>query len=208
MESFEDFTRQRQDALLVPLAQDAQMGIGQLEIFELKGQSFTGTQTVEQHQAHQGEIAKGPKAAPELGDLMGRKRHDDAPGLPEAQTQGYGAAGPAIAERRSGRVGRLEVGLAGGNLVSIYALPFSPPQLGGRSMNLKIVSERWTDNGQRLVLTVSGRPSRDYRLELVNGDLLASVEGATREGPAGLIVHIPAGPTDEYVDHQITFALR
>jgi hypothetical protein len=89
-----------------------------------------------------------------------------------------------------------------------YALPFSPPQLAGRSMNLKIVSERWTDNGRRLVLTVSGRPSRDYRLELVNGDLLASVEGATREGPAGLIVHIPAGPADEYVDHQIAFALR
>jgi hypothetical protein len=75
-------------------------------------------------------------------------------------------------------------------------------------MNLKIVSERWTDNGRRLVLTVSGRPSRDYRLELVNGDLLASVEGATREGPAGLIVHIPTGPTDEYVDHQIAFTLR
>lgn len=89
-----------------------------------------------------------------------------------------------------------------------YALPFSPPQLGERSTNLKIVSESWTDNARKLVLTVSGRPSREYRLELVNGDLLASVEGATREGPAGLTVHIPAGPTDEYVNHQIAFALR
>jgi glycogen debranching enzyme len=89
-----------------------------------------------------------------------------------------------------------------------YALPYSPPQLAGRSMHLKIVSERWTDDGRQLVLTVSGRPSRDYRLELINGDLLASVEGATREGPSGLIVHIPASPTDEYVDHQISFALR
>jgi hypothetical protein len=43
---------------------------------------------------------------------------------------------------------------------------------------------------------------------LINGDLLASVEGATREGPSGLIVHIPAGPADEYVDRQISFALR
>jgi glycogen debranching enzyme len=89
-----------------------------------------------------------------------------------------------------------------------YALPFSPPRLAERSMNLKIVSEHWTDNGRRLMLTVAGRPSRDYRLELVNGDLLAGVEGATREGPAGLIVHIPAGPTDAYVDQRIAFALR
>ena len=89
-----------------------------------------------------------------------------------------------------------------------YALPFSPPQLAERSVSLKIVAEHWTDNGRQLVLTVSGRPSRDYRLELVNGDLLASLEGATREGPAGLIVHIPASPTDDYVDHQIVFALR
>jgi len=89
-----------------------------------------------------------------------------------------------------------------------YALPFSPPQLAERSTNLKIVSEHWTDSGRQLVPTVSGRPSRDYRLELVNGDLLASVQGATREGPAGLIVHIPASPTDDYVDHRITFILR
>ena len=89
-----------------------------------------------------------------------------------------------------------------------YALPFSPPQLAERSMNLKIVSERWTGNGRQLVLTVSGRPARDYRLELVNSDLLATVEGAVRDGSAGLIVRLPARPTDEYVDHQITFALR
>ena len=89
-----------------------------------------------------------------------------------------------------------------------YALPFSPPQLAERSLNLKIVSEHWTDDGRQLVLTVSGRPSREYRLDLINGDLLASVAGATREGPAGLIVHIPAGPTDDYIDHQITFSLK
>ncbi|MGA2741729.1 MAG: hypothetical protein ABSG65_30365 [Bryobacteraceae bacterium] len=89
-----------------------------------------------------------------------------------------------------------------------YALPFSPPQLAERSTSLKIVSEHWTDNGRQLELTVSGRPSRDYKLELVNADLLASVQGATREGPSALLVHIPAGPSDGYIDHQITFALR
>jgi hypothetical protein len=34
------------------------------------------------------------------------------------------------------------------------------------------------------------------------------VEGAVRDGAAGLTVQIPAGPTDEYVDRQIVFALR
>jgi glycogen debranching enzyme len=89
-----------------------------------------------------------------------------------------------------------------------YALPFSPPQLAERSMNLKIVAEHWTGDGRRLTLTVSGRPSHAYRLVLVNPDLLASVEGAVRDGAAGLTVQIPAGPTDEYVDRQIVFALR
>lgn len=89
-----------------------------------------------------------------------------------------------------------------------YVVPFSPPQLGGRSMNLKIVSERWTDNAHQLVLTVSGRAAHQYRLELVNGDLVASVEGATREGTAGLAVRMPAGSADEYVDHEVTFRLR
>src|SRR5208282_1162093 len=67
-----------------------------------------------------------------------------------------------------------------------YALPFLPPQLAERSMSLKVVSESWTGGGRQLVLTVSGRASHDYRLELVNGDLLANVTGATREGSSGL----------------------
>jgi hypothetical protein len=40
-----------------------------------------GSGRIQQHQAHQGEIAEGTKAAPELGDLFGGEGHDDAPGL-------------------------------------------------------------------------------------------------------------------------------
>jgi glycogen debranching enzyme len=89
-----------------------------------------------------------------------------------------------------------------------YALPFSPPQLAGPSTNLKIVSEHWSDSGRQLALTVSGRPARDYGLQLVNGDLLATVDGATREGTSGLILHMPSGSTDEYVLQQVTFTLH
>jgi glycogen debranching enzyme len=89
-----------------------------------------------------------------------------------------------------------------------YAAPFVPPQLAGTSANLKIVSEQWTDGGRKLLLTVSGRPSREYRLELVNGDLVASVDGAKRDGVAGLIIKIPEGTSNGYVDHRIAFTLR
>jgi glycogen debranching enzyme len=89
-----------------------------------------------------------------------------------------------------------------------YALPFSPPQLAGRSGNLKIVGEHWTDNGRRLELTVSGRPSREYRLALVNADLLASIDGAARDGASGLVMRLPGGRSDDYVDRQIIFTLR
>lgn len=88
-----------------------------------------------------------------------------------------------------------------------YALPFSPPQLADPSTNLKIVDEHWTNGGKKLALTVSGRPSRDYMLELVNGERLASVDGAKRDG-ASLIVNIPGNGSGGYVDHRITFTLR
>ena len=91
-----------------------------------------------------------------------------------------------------------------------YAVPFSPPRLAEASMNLKIVEEHWSDAGKKLTLTVSGRPSRDYRLKLVNGELAANVEGAQREGTNELIVRLPAaGDKDAgYVNHRIDITLR
>jgi hypothetical protein len=82
LEDLEDFVGQRQDPFLGSLAEDAQLGIGQLQIFELEGQDFAGTQAVEQHQACQGEIAKGAKAAPKFDDFFSREGHDHTPGLP------------------------------------------------------------------------------------------------------------------------------
>jgi GH15 family glucan-1,4-alpha-glucosidase len=88
-----------------------------------------------------------------------------------------------------------------------YAVPFTPPRLAEPSTNLKVVSEQWSDNGRKLLLTVSGRALRAYRLELVNGDLLAGVEGATRAESDGLIVRMP-GSGGGYVSQQISFVLR
>ena len=98
---------------------DAHLCRGQLEIVELNGEHFTGPQTVEQHQTRYSQVAKGMKAAPECGDLVGRERHNDALWLFEAQTQGQSAAGPAITERRSPGVSALEVAVARANLAPI-----------------------------------------------------------------------------------------
>jgi hypothetical protein len=73
--------RQRQDALLVSFAEYAHLGLRQLQVRELQSQDFTGTQAIEQHQAHHGEVAEGTKAAPEPGDLFGGEGDDGAPGL-------------------------------------------------------------------------------------------------------------------------------
>jgi glycogen debranching enzyme len=88
-----------------------------------------------------------------------------------------------------------------------YALPFVPPRLGEPSTSLKIVSTHWTNDAHTLTLTVSGRPSRDYRLDLVNSDELTNVEGASRGPDGGLTVHMPVG-TDDYVNQPIVFSLR
>ena len=71
-EDFDDFRRHGQNALFISFAEDPHLGIGQLEILDLKSQRLAGAQTVEQHQTHQGEIAEGAKAAPELGGRIRR----------------------------------------------------------------------------------------------------------------------------------------
>jgi hypothetical protein len=89
-----------------------------------------------------------------------------------------------------------------------YALPFVPPRLGEPSVSLKIVSTRWNNDARTLTLTVSGRPLRDYRLDLVNSGQLMSVDGASLGDEGELTVHMPAGAADEYVNRQIVFSLR
>ena len=80
-EDLEDFLGQGQEAVLVSFAEHPQLRLSQAEIPQLESQDFAGAQAIEQHQAHQGQVAKGAKAAPELGDFLCREGHDDAPGL-------------------------------------------------------------------------------------------------------------------------------
>ena len=164
-EHLNDFRGQRHDALLVSFSVDPHLVLGELQVFQLKPQDLAGTQTVEEHQAHQAKIAKGAEASPELRDFIGRERHDDSPVLFEAQSQGDGAARPAIAERGSCSVGALEVDFAGGNVpTGVKAIPtmhHSQTMIDGLGSGLRIllklmpdiIDERGLgDLGERLAL--------------------------------------------------------
>ena len=75
------------------------MCFGEGEISELELKNFAGAQAVQQHQGHDGQIAKGAEAFPETGNLVGGKRNYQAAGLAESQSGRDTATRPAIAER-------------------------------------------------------------------------------------------------------------
>ena len=78
MEDLDGIGRQGQQALFIAFAEDPDLRIGQLEIFESEIEGLTGAQTVQQHQGDQGEVPRGTKAVPKLGDLIAGERHNDA----------------------------------------------------------------------------------------------------------------------------------
>ena len=85
-----------------------------------------------------------------------------------------------------------------------YSVPFLPPQLAQPSESLKIISEKWTGNNQTLELTVSGRAARDYRLDIVGGDRISHVEGATLQGARSILVRTTA----DYGHQTVTIFLK
>jgi len=119
LEDLDSFCGQGQDPLLVAFAEDAELGFREAEIFELEMEKLTGAQAIQQHEGEESEIAKGAKAYPETGDLVGRERDDHAPGLPQSQTSSELRLRPAIAERGSCRISALEKRLASRNLTSV-----------------------------------------------------------------------------------------
>jgi hypothetical protein len=99
LENPHDVAGQWQVALFPAFAQNAQLGLGQLQIFELKGQNLAGTQPIQQHQAHDSKIPEGMEAVPETSDLFGGERLDHAPRFFEAKTEGDSTMWAAITER-------------------------------------------------------------------------------------------------------------
>ncbi len=86
-----------------------------------------------------------------------------------------------------------------------YSVPYDPPQLGAYSSNLKVLSERWSQNNTTLALDLSGRASRRYTLPLFGAGQAVSVEGAKIESGV-LLIDMPAG--EDYVRQTVTIHLR
>jgi len=99
LEGFQNLAGQWQGTLFSTLAENAQQGIGQFQIFELERQDLTGTQAVQQHQTDHRKVAERAKAGPELSDLVCSEGLDHTSGLSEAESEGDGAVRAAIAER-------------------------------------------------------------------------------------------------------------
>src|SRR5579884_1426010 len=100
MQDLDGVRRQRKQALFVSFPQHAKLGIGQLQVVELKSQGLTRAQAVEQHQGDDRQISKSAKAVPERGDFIGRKGNDETTRFSEPQAKSGKAMGTAKAESR------------------------------------------------------------------------------------------------------------
>jgi hypothetical protein len=90
-----------------------------------------------------------------------------------------------------------------------FSVPLAAPEAGEASSNLKVVSEEWSDKGDRARLLVSGRPGTAYRIDLFGGDRLATIEGAELSPDRGfMIVRIPAGESQDYRTHTIDLVMK
>src|SRR5665811_828571 len=65
------FLRQRQEALLVALAEDSHLRTAQLKVIQLKPEDFSRTQTIEQQETHQDKMANGVEAMRERFYFLG-----------------------------------------------------------------------------------------------------------------------------------------
>lgn len=89
-----------------------------------------------------------------------------------------------------------------------YTVPFEPPQLGAASQNLKVISERWSNNQRELQLSVSGRPSRQYTIQLTGSAAVESVAGARQMDNGVVEIDMPRGSNSEYVNQAIRIKLK
>jgi len=89
-----------------------------------------------------------------------------------------------------------------------YSVTLEPPRLAEPSSNLKVLSEKWSDNGRTLTLTLSGLAAHTYHVKLTGAEQLASAQGAERDGDSTLLVTMPAGSAGKYVQKEVSLILR
>ena len=88
-----------QEPLPISFPLDADFTLRETKVFELEVEGLARTQTVEEHQGDQAQIAIGSKTAPELRDFRSRQRNHDTARYFDSECAHY-PAGPSIAEGR------------------------------------------------------------------------------------------------------------
>lgn len=87
--------------------------------------------------------------------------------------------------------------------VEIY-LPDESTPIGATNEGLKIISQRFNEN--KLILDLEGLPGRDYKLGVINEDLISSIEGA-KEINGKLIIKIPRDG-NKFVKYQVVINIK
>ena len=92
-----------QEAQLAALAAHAQLGFGEQHVVRIQSQHFGGAQSVHEHQAHDGQVARGAEAGPKARHLIHGERDDvGAWALLLAAGLSLTSAGPGPAVRAAG----------------------------------------------------------------------------------------------------------
>ena len=74
-----------EEAQLVALAANAELSFGQQHILRVQSQHLGGAKPMHEHQADDGQVARGMEACPEACHFIDGERHDIEPGLPHTQ---------------------------------------------------------------------------------------------------------------------------
>lgn len=89
---------------------------------------------------------------------------------------------------------------------SLEILPFIPEtETGDENRDLKIVSVDW--EGSQMHISVEGLAGEEYRLAVLNPQVIKNVEGATLEN-GGLRFQMPSGQPGEFIPLKIIVRLR
>src|SRR5215469_1555608 len=107
IEQFQGFASQWQHANPITLAADTDLRVCNLDVFAVERQDFAGPQTMQEHQADDGQVPRRSETGPETGHLINRQGHNHAFGRLDPQlSQGW--AWPPIAQPRLSPVPVLE----------------------------------------------------------------------------------------------------
>jgi hypothetical protein len=78
------------------------------------------------------------------------------------------------------------------------------PPLGSASRGLRVISESWNPERNRLTLDVSGRAATRYELGVWNASQISAVDGATLTKAGKLVIQMPGQVPDSYVSQPLT----